>query len=110
METIFDPAANQYQHMDLPSSGEVCYRVYAANQTARSDFSNRVCLELGVPILQSTVVAPSDPNEEVIVPEESSGLQAWHLIIIVLAIAAVGVGGVVAVWRYKGRRSRVETG
>ena len=104
METIFDPAANQYQHMDLPSSGEVCYRVYAANQTARSDFSNRVCLELGVPILQSTVVAPSDPNEE------SSGLQAWHLIIIVLAIAAVGVGGVVAVWRYKGRRSRVETG
>ena len=110
LETIFDPAANQYRHMNLPSSGEVCCRVYAANQTARSNFSNRVCLELGVPIPPSTVVAPNTPNEEVVVPEESSGLQAWHLIIIVLAIAAVGVVGAVAMWRYKGRRSRVEAG
>lgn len=46
LETLADPRATQYLHQDVPTSGEVCYRVYSSNDSGRSDYSNRVCLTL----------------------------------------------------------------
>lgn len=100
LETIVDPAVSEYLHAAVPTRGEICYRVYAANSLGRSEYSNRVCLVLGVAVTPSPDTDVTGGNST----EDDSGMPVW--IIAGIAVAAVVVvGGGVAMLRGRAGRS-----
>ena len=99
VETILDPAVSEYLDLAVRAQGDVCYRVYAANALGRSEYSNRVCLELGEIAAPTPDTGEGDGDSS----EDDSG--APILIIVVVALIAIlAVGGGVVMLR--GRRSR----
>jgi len=103
LETIHDPRVNQYLHSGVPTSGEVCYRVYASNSVGRSDYSNRVCLSMGGPPPYDATASGLDSSSE------GSGFRTGYLLAIVLPLSALAVLAGAALWRFRPRahRSRV---
>ena len=100
LDTMLDPAASEYLHVGVPDLGDICYRVYAANALGRSEYSNRVCIDL------SGSSTGSDNPDNQADGVSSRGDSGSRVLIMVVAVAAIAVaGGGVAMWRSRTKRA-----
>ena len=91
---ISDQTVDRYLHPAVPSMGEVCYRVYASNETGRSSYSNRVCLVLeGYTFPAGAGTEGGEDGSD----SEGSGFGTWYIVAIALVAGAaiLGVGAVI---------------
>ena len=101
LDTIRDPKVNQHLHRVTASGpGEICYRVYASNSWGRSDYSNRVCLQVEAPVSSGT--ASPEPSSS----PQRSGVSTRLILAIALPLGFLAVGGGAAFWRYRRHASR----
>ena len=107
LETVHDADANHYLHRAVPALGEVCYRVQASNSLGRSDYSNRVCLEMeGF----SSQAANPGVRDQLDSPEESSDSSLWFILAAALPAGAIVVAGGAFLWHLRVRRPRAGGG
>ena len=100
VETILDPAVSEFLHVAVPAQGDVCYRVYAANALGRSEYSNRVCLELG------EIATPTpDTGEGGGDSSEGDSSAPVLIIVVVVLVAILVVGGGVVMMRGRAGRA-----
>ena len=85
LDTIHDPKINQHLHrVTYSGPGEICYRVYASNSWGKSDYSNRVCLQLEA--LDSSGTASAEAGSSA----PGSGVSTWLVLAIALPLAGCG--------------------